>query len=208
MSDKLKAVEILRDLYKQETLHIVGKGPSLRYLRAEHFGDGPVMTINEAILPVQALKLSNDVYSMQKDGCKSQAEGMRCKGACEMRSMVLPEYDVAVILQQPEYSELCLMNHPLNLYVDPIKDLNFEEASVMSIRMCIALAKVMGCTKIVFLCVDSIAIGNFETYDVQRGITNSDVSGHYAAVIPQVMEDLNGIAYEFITPVYFEGETL
>lgn len=185
MEQTERAVEILKGLYEGGTLHIVGKGPSLRHLRAEHFGDGPVMTMNEAILTVQELKLSNHIYSMQKDGLVSM--------------MVRPSFYVTLILQGPGYSEDWFPEHPKRLIVNPVDELGFEEDSVMSIRMCIALAKVMGCKRIIFLACDSLA-GDYQTFDVQRNVITRESVGYYGAVVPQVFEELGEMEYEIVLP--------
>lgn len=49
---------------------IIGKGPSLLNLRDYMIGAGPVVTLNEAILPVRKLHLPNMIYVFQKDGCE------------------------------------------------------------------------------------------------------------------------------------------
>lgn len=182
--DKTRAVDILRGLYRGETVSIIGKGPSLRYLRAEHIEPGPVITINDAILIVQDLPISNVIYSMQKDGGES---------------MVLPHDYVWVILQDPDFSENCLPEHPLRMWVDPVEELGFDHPAVMSIRMCIALAKIMGCAKIHLIACGSLA-GNFETFDVKQQRLFDTRAGNYQAVKPLVECDLANIPHELILP--------
>jgi len=58
----------LKDKYQDEAIWIVGRGPSLSNIKKEHFGDGPVITINQAIVQVEELHLSNPIYSLQKNG--------------------------------------------------------------------------------------------------------------------------------------------
>ena len=195
-----KVVIALRDKFPGETCWIVGKGPSLRHLRADHFGAGPVITINESILIVQEFGLSNPIYSMQKDGCNLAVLGNRCAGECEMkRRMVYPHEDVTAILQYPEYSENCMPKHELKLYVDPIEDLGFQSTAEMSIRMCVAIAKIMGCGEVVFMCCDSLE-GIFETYNPRTEEFTDLVSGHYAYVAPQIMEDVKEMPHWIVTP--------
>ena len=64
----LRSVEELKDRYKGMTAWIVGKGPSLQYLKKEDIGAGPVITINSAITAVESLGFENPLFSMQKDG--------------------------------------------------------------------------------------------------------------------------------------------
>lgn len=170
------------------TAYIVGKGPSLRYLRAEHFQDFPaiVITMNEAVLPVQDMDITLPIYSMQKDGIPS--------------SMVRPHDDVFLILQKPGRSENWFPDHPLRAHIDPVKDFGFEEESVMSVRMCIAFAKLLGCTQIVFMCCDSLA-GDYRTWDLLRNRITGEVEGNYAAVVPHVLAEVNGLEYHIVLPV-------
>jgi len=66
-----------------EHVYIVGKGPSLDHLRAEHFPrtDSVIVAINEAIHAVELLGLPNPIYGFQqdvrlKDTCKPQVGKM------------------------------------------------------------------------------------------------------------------------------------
>lgn len=198
---KRRVVEVLMNKYVGETAWIVGKGPSLRDLRAEHFGDGPVITMNESILIVQDLGLSNPLYSMQKDGCSPLREVERCGGMCQMKfPMVYPNPDVTVILQDPGFSENCLPKHERRLWVDPIRELGLLAATEMSVLMCIQIVRVMACAKINFVCCDSLR-GDFRTIDV--GTMQSSINkfaGHYAYVVPQVFEAVRNFPHEIITP--------
>ena len=57
-----------KDIYKGQAIWIVGKGPSLQYLTKEYIGSGPVITINEALIKMEELRLPNPIYAMMKDG--------------------------------------------------------------------------------------------------------------------------------------------
>jgi len=178
--------------YAGETAWIVGKGPSLAFLRDEHFGAGPVMAINEAVLVVQDLGLSNHLYGMNKDGCRNESKGHECP-------MVSPHSDTALILQTPDFSEYCFPNHPIRFVVNPVDELGFEHPAVMSVRMCIAIAKLMGCEKIILVCCDSLVNGDVRIYDGQQ-TKFSSASDDYLAVILLVKKDLQDIAHEYILP--------
>lgn len=72
--------QALHKYFCGKTCYIVGKGPSLDHLRAEHFGPGPVIALNEAVHTVEALGLSNQVMCLQqdaklKDTCKPKRGG-------------------------------------------------------------------------------------------------------------------------------------
>src|SRR5512138_1083822 len=120
------SVQKLRDKYPGEIVWIVGKGPSLAFLHAEHFGAGPIITINESILIVQELGLTNPIYSMQKDGDAGLGHA------------VYPHEDIPVILQRPGYSQDDLPNHKLRIWVSPEEEFGFLP-SEMSIRICVAI---------------------------------------------------------------------
>lgn len=60
-------VRTLKALFYGKTCQIVGKGPSLDYLRAEHFGEGPIIALNESIHTVEGLGLSNSTFCLQQD---------------------------------------------------------------------------------------------------------------------------------------------
>lgn len=176
------------------TAWIVGKGPSLRHLRREHFGAGPVLAINEAIYVVQALGLSllrNPLYAMNKDGCRQHGEH-----ACPLEN---PRADVTVILQTPGFSEHCFPTHEKKILIDPVSELGFREPTVMSVRMCAALARKIGCQHIKFLCFDALTDGDGRIYDGAQ-VRSSGSSGHYSAVKPNLFADLGTFPYTFITP--------
>lgn len=200
MIPRLKAVERLRDLYTRQTAWIVGKGPSLLHLCTDHFGAGPVIVLNQAVLMVQELGLSNPIYSMQKDGCGATCEDARCMKCGFRPPMVYPRKDVTVILQEPDYSEFCLWEHKKRMLVN-VQDLGFELKSEMAIRMAIRIAQVMGCERIVFLCCDSLTNGSVETFDViTKDFELTSAGQYYAYVAPLVLADVEDFPHEFITP--------
>ena len=205
MIPRSRAVEQLRNLYAGQTAWIVGKGPSLEHLRAEHFGDGPVITLNQTVLMVQELRLSNPIYSMQKDGCGAICEDARCMKCGYRPPMVYPHEGVTVILQEPEYSEFCLWEHERRMWVS-VQDLGFELESEMVIRMAIRIAQVMGCERIVFLCCDSLTDGSLETFDViTKEVTLTTAAQYYEYVIPLVLADVEELPHEFIMPCLEEA---
>lgn len=205
MIPRLKAVEQLEDLYQGQTAWIVGKGPSLEHLRLEHFGAGPVIALNQTVLLVQELGLSNPIYSMQKDGCGATCEDARCMKCGFRPPMVYPHKDVTVILQEPDYSEFCLWEHKKRMWVN-VQDLGFELESEMVIRMAIRIAQVMGCERIVFLSCDSLTNGSLETFDViTKEVELTGAAQYYAYVAPLVIADVEEYPHEFITPYLAEA---
>ena len=199
--EKVRVVDELRELYAGETAWIVGKGPSLKHLRAAHFGEGPVITMNESILIVQKLGLANPIYSMQKDGCHMASVEERCVRVCQVQlPMVYPHRNIPVILQDPGFSDLCLPDHPLRLHVDPVAELGFTEATVMSVLMCIAITNLMGCNGINFVCCDSL-VGDMRTINVATlESSKNNFAGHYGHVVPEVLARVQDIAHKIIVP--------
>ena len=128
----------LKNRYLGETVWIVGKGPSIAYLRAEHFGPGPVIALNEAIIKVEQLGLANPVYSMQKDGV--EANTVRPKSA--------------ILLVHKHESQHIFMDYSPRYVFDNIEDfgLMWNSPSAMSAT---SLAKFMGCARVVFVCCDA-----------------------------------------------------
>jgi len=165
----------------------VGKGPSLRYLRAEHFGAGPVIALNDAIAAVQPLGLPNRIYSLQKDGNK--------------KHMVKPFADVALIVQANYPSQNWFPEHPERYEVDALKDLGFDHIQVLATRMAIEIAKQMDCSFLKMLCCDNLVNRSLETYDPRTG--KAEVTGAarwYKATRKDILEDLATIKYELVTP--------
>lgn len=184
--EEKKVIETLRGKYQGMTAWIVGKGPSLKYLRASHFGTGPVITINESILIVQELGLLNPIYSMQKDGSHGIGKA------------VYPHAEIQVILQRPGYSEKDLPDHPKRMWFSP-KDFGFLHTE-MSVRLCVGIAKLMGCTKVVFVCCDSLVNGDVRRLDVENNKIVDANANAYLFVKPRVLDDVKDMQPVFLLP--------
>ena len=195
------AAKILRGKHVGETAWIVGLGASIKYLTASYFGTGPVITINGAIQIVQELRLSNQIYSIQKDGCDLRdVPGHSCGG-----KMFYPRREIPVILPRRGYAEFCLEEHPSRLWLDYVATLDLEP-DVMSVRIAVALAlRIMGCAKIAFVCCDSL-LGN-ELENMRRYYPETDKIaippdyGNYIYVRPIVMGDVQSLPHYFLTPI-------
>ena len=190
------SIEELRSLYPNETAHLVGKGPSLEYLDKSYFGLGPVITINQAILIVQELGLTNPIYSFQKDGCELGG----CPGhECKPPRMVYPHGYIPLILIQHGYSEFCLSKHEKKVFIDPPGDFGFIETE-MSIRIALAVAITMGCSRISLVCCDSF-VGDMRTFDpLTRRIELLPEYGNYPSVIERMALDLEKIQHQIVIP--------
>jgi hypothetical protein len=186
-----RAVKVMCDLYKGQTCYIVGKGTSLQFLDKSYFQEpGCVIVMNDAILHVQDLELSQTIYSMQKDGYDWV--------------MIRPKDNIILILQE-QYSINWFEEHPNRLSINPVEDFDFL-VTEMSVRMCVALAKATGCNKIVMLCCDSLVSEDYCAWDTRdkKVITRNDY--FYKYVKPLVLEDLESIQHEIITPKESHGD--
>lgn len=183
------SLDELRGLYPGQTGWIVGKGPSLRYLRAEHFGEGPVIALNDAIVAVEKLGIPNPIYSLQKDG--------------NPMHMVEPNDGVTLILQDTEgYSRDWYPEHPQRILVDPMQDMGFERPTIVATRMAIYIARAMGCDKIKIVCCDYLVTGALETFDPRTGQARvTGAAQFYQSSGELVLQDLEGMPHEFVLPV-------
>lgn len=178
----------LRHKHPGETCWIVGKGPSLRHLGGEHFGQGPIIALNDAIAVVQEINLTNPIYSLQKDG--------------DEKHMVKPYAEIPLILQEtPGFSGEWFPEHPARILVDPIQDLGFDHVQVLATRMAIQIAVQMDCASLKLVCCDSLVTGALETFNPRNGKAQVTGAAHwYKLTRPYIMADLKDIAHEFILP--------
>lgn len=179
----------LESIHKGELGYIVGKGASLEFLASRYFiGGTPVICMNESIVVVQALGIDNPLYSLQKDGTPEH--------------MAKPNENVTLLLQKTDgYSGDWFPEHEKRILIDPVTDQNFHHPAVMSIRMCINLARFMGCSFIFLVCCDSLTNGDLRTFDVFSGAAHeTSAAVWYQNVHMEVLNDLKGYPHAFITP--------
>ncbi|MEX2143081.1 MAG: hypothetical protein WD740_00680 [Anaerolineales bacterium] len=194
------AAKVMRGKHFGETAWIVGLGASIKYLTAEPFDSGPIITLNSAIKIVQDLGLPNKIYSLQKDGCeKRDLPGHQCA-----EGMIYPRNDIPVILPRRGYGELCLNEHPNRLWLDYVKSLDLRPPE-MSVRIAVALAlSVMGCTRIAFVCCDSLLgdkPGNLRRYYPETSkVALPPAYGNYIRVRPLVLKDVRRVPHFYVTP--------
>jgi hypothetical protein len=187
--------------YAGETAWIVGKGPSLQYLRAEDFGAGPVIALNQAIMAVEALGISNWVYSLQKDGCGIEGPHEVCMQRDGYDWMLRPQRATLMVQDAPGYSRDCLRAYEPRMAIQIMRDLKFPYLQTMAVRMGIAIAKQMGCVKIMMLCCDSLVNGNLNTFNVWTGQAERTSAGDYYKYAKQrIMRELVNIQYTFLIP--------
>jgi hypothetical protein len=125
-----------------QTASIVGRGPSLLQLTASDL-IGPVLTLNHAILEIRKLRLSNPLYSLQKDGC-----------------IVEPQLPETVILSRGQ-SPTCWRGYPRRVVID-VRSLGLQR-NCMSSTLAVALAHRMGCSGVRMMAMDSFTRDDFRT---------------------------------------------
>lgn len=179
------SINELRNSHPGETFWIVGKGPSLQYLTAEHFGNGPVIAINTAVAIVQSLHLPNPLYLLEKDGL--------------LGNFIKLREDVIAILQLGEgFSENCFSEHPRRVLVDPVAEMGFLDTE-MSARIAIRIALAMGCKQINFMCCDSITTEEYHYLDID-GEVKAGYAGAYKRVRALILKEVAEIPHKFIIP--------
>jgi len=195
----------LRGKHHGETAWIVGKGPSLAHLRAEHFGVGPVIGVNQAIAIVEELGLPNPIYSLQKDGCGLVGP----HEACQLRDgrdwMIEPQRAVLLVQNTEGYSRDCLVNYEPRVSIDYRKDLKLEFAQTMATRMSVVIAREMGCAEVRLMCCDSLVSGNVETFNIHTRTAERTTAGdHYLPARGRLMRELVNTRYQIFIPTRSE----
>lgn len=196
-------IEMLRDRHAGQTAWIIGKGPSLASLRAEHICQGPVLTLNSAIEVVGALGLPH-TYSLQNDGCSfiSADERRIGKPDCDMCDkqehwpLVRPRLGVTLLLN---HVYPCMPDFEPRYTWDALA-LGFEAHDAMVVRVAVAVAKVMGCVRIEFVACDSLTNDDLRTCEGGTVIEYEDAAQCYSAVHPFLLHDLEDIPHGFVTP--------
>jgi len=148
-------LEALREIFEGKVCQIVGKGPSLDYLRADHFDDGPIIALNEAALQVETLELPNKLFCLQQDA--KLRDTCYCKSATMLISNkaanFYAKYDGVFVFDSRQY------NLPLNS---------------LSVSAAIAIARSLGATGFAMMCFDACVTGHLTyakciKYDVTWG---------------------------------------
>lgn len=179
----------IKDLYTNQACYIVGKGPSLEFLSSSYFVNSiPVICLNDSIIVVEQLRLSNPIYSLQKDG--------------DFAHMVKPSDETILILQNTKgYSKDFYPEHPKRMLVDPVADMGFDLYQTMAIRMAIWITLYMGCNHIDFLSCDSLVSDDLRTFNARNRSSMVTGAGNwYRLSRHDVLNDLRDISHKFITP--------
>lgn len=156
-------IAALRDAYAGQTCYVVGKGPSLLHLTAEHFGQpGPIITLNQAIRKVQALGLSNPIMSMQKDGAYPFVCGAPCPNCPDVGINMVRPADGALLLVSKANSEHCFADYRPRYTFDTEVDFGLR-STMPSGAVAVCLAELLGCTALVFVAMDACTTGDCHT---------------------------------------------
>jgi hypothetical protein len=128
-------IDELRPQFEGKVCHIVGKGPSLDFLRTEHFTDGPIIALNEAIYAVEELELQN-TYCLQQDE--------------KLRATCLPKR-----------SPIFVSTKAANYYRNVEDAYLFQNIAIglkphaLSVSAAITIARMLGAKKFKLLCFDA-----------------------------------------------------
>ena len=195
----------LKDRHAGQTAWIIGKGPSLAYLIKEDIGEGPVIAINESIIKIESLDLSNPTYSMQKDGGRRRKYFPADSPECDYS----PDCDGCQYMTKPERATLLVHNRESLFcfpdyeprYVFDWRDLGMEHNDI-SLVTAIRIAQYMGCTSVNLVCCDLHAFGDMGVYDVDTGTISIDTLYQWQPLrLKAVFAEID---HKFITPRRYE----
>jgi len=151
-------ISALAGKHPGETAWIVGKGPSLIRISYDVFGDGPVITLNQAIAAIEPLCLPNPVYSMQKghNGCDHTNVVDLCP------SLVIRPDRAALVLHEFEGVDCYVDYEPRYIYSSE-RDYGLGRWA-FSAMVGAAFAVHMGCADLVFISTDAMVNGDMRTF--------------------------------------------
>ena len=191
----------LRGRHKDQTLTVVGKGPSLEYLSKEDFVPGPVIAINHAIIAVEELGLSNTIYAMQKDGGRKRThpngimnpECEHSDNCDDCGGKVRPKK--AILLVHRHESLYCFSDYsPRYVFDWDVLGLPGNECSFI---FAIQMGKLFACNGFRFISFDAHTNGNRHTYIPGEGLSGI---ASYESQVPKIDKYINGYRCEWITP--------
>lgn len=139
-------LEDLRTIFQNQTCYIIGKGPSLDYLRSEHFEDGPIIALNEAVFSVEDLDLPNNLFGLQQDQ--------------KLQATCLPKRaPIFVAMKAANYYADCE-----RAYIFQNTELGLNR-NALSVSAAIAISKRLGVRRYKLLCFDACVNKNLEYAD-------------------------------------------
>jgi len=194
-----------KNIFKGQTVWIIGAGPSLQYLTKEDIKSGPIITLDRAIIKAEEIGLSGSVFSMQKDGGPRRRyptpklipdcdHSPNCGDVCG--PMYRPKQGATLLVHRHE-SLYCFPDYSPR-YVFDWKEFGLP-INLFSLILAIKIGTLMGCDKFRFISCDAHAIGCFERYVPNVGIMGIDP--HYKNQPRRIRPYLADLDYEWITPV-------
>lgn len=176
----LMDIKSFKDKYKNRPCYIIGKGPSLDNLDAKHFVDenAPVIAINESIHKVESLLIKNPIFCVQQDSAAAET----CWS--KRGTMMIPHITGAWYSKHPKvcmYSMVDLGGHE-----------GFHPQSVIAATR---IAKLMGCTKMIYYGLDSYMNPKESGYANCIGRVSRNPAG-LVSQRPNLMKELESTDYE------------
>ncbi len=187
-----KRIESLRPMFEGQNCYVIGKGPSLDNVKAEHFDEGPIICLNESIHFIEALGLSNQIFALQQDA--------RLKDACYPKQGYL-----FVSIKAANWYE----GRPRVWPYDARKYGLFLNG--LSVSAAIKIAKSLGTKCFTLVSFDASVNGNLKyartitdrSHDVKWGGKPDRFRDHRA----KIEECLGNIPTEWLTPKAFVGSS-
>lgn len=181
---KRKPQSDLKDRHTNEPVWIIGRGPSLQYLRKEDIGEGVIIALNQSIIVIESLDLPNKTYSMQKDGGtrKKVIDGILTPDChysglfCSDCGDIVRPKNATLLLHEHE-SKYCLPDYP-DCYSLSLKTLGLDY-NVFSFIFAIKTAQYMGCLEFNFVSFDVYTSGDKKTYTPGEGVYESQRDKSY-----------------------------
>lgn len=183
-----------------ETCWIVGKGPSLKYLKREHIGDGPIIAIYEAVVPIELLEFPNKVYSLQKDGGLDKKYPFTVSNECDFRQcdfckgIVKPKR--ATLLLHELEAKYCFEGYP-DRYVFTLEEIGMPH-NEFSLVCALKIGQYFGCAEFAFVSCDAHSQGDYgNIFPVMRQDYYDHIYKVQRSILPKYLE---GVHYRWVTP--------
>lgn len=153
------SIQALKGAHAGHTAWIIGKGPSLVMLTKDQIGAGPIIAINEATITIESLGLENVVYSLQKDADRYEySPGPIPLGGDEP---IAPLRGATLLVHQHESAGRMKEYRPRFVF-DNVADFELEWWEFSSL-VAVAIARLMGCPRVVFVAHDACVFGDART---------------------------------------------